>query len=75
MRNTLIIFFCLLYLVNKPVSAQDDQSAKIPYFLKNYQSEYKDSPRKASLAWFEDARLGMFIQWGVWGKYHAAWAT
>jgi alpha-L-fucosidase len=28
----------------------------------------------AALAWFEDARMGMFIHWGVWGKYHAAWA-
>ena len=48
--------------------------AKIPFYLEKYAAIYKKSPRDASLAWFEDARLGMFIHWGVWGKYHAAWA-
>ncbi len=46
----------------------------IPYFLEKYSDQYKESPRKAALSWFEDARMGMFIHWGVWGKYHAAWA-
>jgi hypothetical protein len=35
---------------------------------------YQQSPRQAALAWFDQARLGMFIHWGVWGKHHAAWA-
>lgn len=46
----------------------------IPYFLKNQSALYEKSPRAAALAWFDDARLGMFIHWGVWGKHHAAWA-
>ncbi len=49
-------------------------NAQIPAHLSAYSSTYKKSPRKASLKWFEDARLGLFIHWGVWGKYHEAWA-
>ena len=47
---------------------------EIPYFLKNFSKLYIQSPRSASLAWFGEARMGMFVHWGVWGKYHAAWA-
>ncbi len=65
---TFIFFGCLV------MSAKENRSDKIPYFLNKYTSQYQESPRKAALAWFEDARLGMFIHWGVWGKYHAAWA-
>lgn len=70
----IILLFSLIINGNQPIVAQQAASDVIPYFLKNYPAEYKDSPRKAALAWFEDARLGMFIHWGVWGKYHAAWA-
>jgi alpha-L-fucosidase len=69
-----IIFFCLIFNGIQSPSAQEAITPEIPYFLKKYQSDYEKSPRKAALAWFEDARLGMFIHWGVWGKYHAAWA-
>ncbi len=65
----LLIFICCF---SGQFYAQKD--SKIPYYLTNYSKIYKKSPREASLAWFEDARLGMFIHWGVWGKYHAAWA-
>lgn len=64
----IVLFGCLR------VSAQEKKSEQIPYFLKKYTAQYQESPRKAALAWFGDARLGMFIHWGVWGKYHAAWA-
>jgi alpha-L-fucosidase len=45
-----------------------------PWYLAPWQEVYSKSPREASLAWFDQARLGMFIHWGVWGKYHRAWA-
>jgi alpha-L-fucosidase len=69
-----ILLFCLIFSGIQSISAQEAITREIPYFLKEYRSDYKKSPRKAALAWFEDARLGMFIHWGVWGKYHAAWA-
>ena len=54
--------------------AADAPAHTMPSFLRNYASLYKQSPRKAALAWFDDARLGLFVHWGVWGKHHAAWA-
>ncbi len=72
-----IAFLLLLWLVfceTQNLTAQNTNTYAIPYFLKKHQSEYNDSPRKAALAWFEDARLGMFIHWGVWGKHHSAFA-
>lgn len=74
MIKRFVILYCLILCGHQFVNSQDLIKAEIPYFLKNYPAEYNDSPRKAALAWFEDARLGMFIHWGVWGKYHAAWA-
>ena len=74
MIKILIIYSLLFFLGIQTIDAQDEQPNTVPYFLKRNQPEYADSPRKAALAWFEDARLGMFIHWGVWGKYHEAWA-
>ncbi len=68
-----IILFTIL-LATVLSTAEAKCKAKMPYFLKNHTELYKNNPRKASLAWFEDARMGMFIHWGVWGKYHEAWA-
>jgi alpha-L-fucosidase len=69
-----IILTLLLCFAIHPAFSQVDASKEIPYFLKPYSRMYSKSPRKAALAWYSDARLGMFIHWGVWGKYHAAWA-
>jgi len=74
MQTKLLTFAIFLLLGTLNMVARDDKSEKIPYFLKNYAAQYRESPRQAALAWFDDARLGMFIHWGVWGKYHAAWA-
>lgn len=68
-----IILFCLVAVIAiMPVLSA--KKVTIPYYLQKYAAIYKKNPREASLAWFEDARMGMFIHWGVWGKYHAAWA-
>lgn len=74
MRKGFLALCYFIFIGNLCVLAQNTTSNDIPYFLKKYKSIYLESPREASLAWFEDARLGMFIHWGVWGKYHAAWA-
>lgn len=54
--------------------AADVPVHSMPFILKNYASVYAQSPRKSALAWFDDARLGMMVCRGVWGKHHAAWA-
>lgn len=45
-----------------------------PYWLKTYLPQNKNDLRQSSLQWFSDARLGMFIHWGVWGPKSAEWA-
>lgn len=50
------------------------ETNSIPYFLAGKAALYQESPRKAALAWFDEARLGLFVHWGVWGRHHAAWA-
>jgi len=68
----LILFSIILATWLSPAMAT--KNTKMPLHLNKYSKLYKQNPRAASLAWFEDARLGLFIHWGVWGKYNAAWA-
>ena len=74
MKKILLFLFLPLILNGSCNIKKEQQIHSVPYFLVKYSDQYKKSPREAALAWFEDARLGMFIHWGVWGKYHAAWA-
>jgi alpha-L-fucosidase len=67
-------YISLLILCTYSINAYTQQQDTIPYFLKDKSKLYAKSPKKAALAWYNEARLGMFIHWGVWGKYHAAWA-
>ncbi len=41
-------------------------SIKVPTYLKDYQEEYVENPRKANLAWFKNAGYGMFIHYGLY---------
>jgi alpha-L-fucosidase len=56
------------------VEAREKPESKVPWFLENHAEIHARAPREATLAWFDEARLGMFIHWGVWGRYHAAWS-
>lgn len=65
-----IIVF-LLSAIALNTSAQENAWREIPYFLKGYEQEYEESPRKAALSWFKDARFGLFVHWGpatLYGK-------
>ena len=47
---------------------------KTPSYLKAYGDLYTDDPHKAALAWFKDARYGLFMHYGlysIWGR--GAW--
>ncbi len=54
----------------------DGASAATPRPLPPYLRSHAAAatPRAASLDWFESARLGLFVHWGVWGRYHTEWA-
>ncbi len=68
------IVLLIIYTHGINAYAKQQQPDTIPYFLKNQSKLYAKSPKKAALAWYSEARMGLFIHWGVWGKYHAAWA-
>ena len=63
-----------LLLSATTLPAAEPPDAGVPYFLQGQAALYRQSPRAAALAWFDEARLGMFVHWGVWGQHHAAWA-
>lgn len=57
---SIAVFLSIFGILN----AQENAWREMPYFLKGYESEYRKSAREAALAWFEDARFGLFIHWG-----------
>jgi alpha-L-fucosidase len=69
-----ILLITLAFLTPFSSHAQPRDAQSPPWYLARWQDVYSKSPREAALAWFDQARLGMFIHWGVWGKYHRAWA-
>ncbi len=41
-------------------------SETLPRYLQGYADRYAKSPRQAALAWFKDARYGLFMHYGVY---------
>lgn len=54
----------LCTLLVQVAKAQEQTWREMPYFLKGYEAQYKKSPKEAALAWFKDARFGLFVHWG-----------
>lgn len=42
------------------------QSAKVPPHLKGREAAHRQDPRRAALAWFRDAKFGLFIHYGLY---------
>ena len=73
LRLVLPAVISVLTTLAPAASSREDSST--PWFLTPWRDLHEGSPREASLAWFDQARLGMFIHWGVWSaRYHRAWA-
>ena len=41
---------------------------EIPGYLKGYEEIYKVDPRKAAMAWFSDAKFGLFMHYGLYSS-------
>ena len=63
MKKILILLIAFCYSCF--VYAQEQTWRTIPYFLKGYEAQYEKSPKEAALAWFKDARLGLFVALGA----------
>lgn len=78
-RSSLLVFPALgaaplgLLLLSS-AAAEPGPVPHLPFYLRDHAQEFARAPRAASLAWFDEARLGIFIHWGVWAPRHAAWA-
>ena len=62
MKRYSILIVCVL--LGLDLFGQEQTWRSIPYYLKGYEAEYERSPKEAALAWFKDARFGLFIHWG-----------
>jgi len=45
-----------------------EDAASIPSFLRGYEGLYRNDPREATRAWFQDARFGLFLHYGVYSQ-------
>ena len=43
-----------------------NKTANVPSYLKGYEDLYKEDPHRAALAWFKDARFGLFMHYGLY---------
>lgn len=56
-------------------SLEKDMQCLPPSYLRDYKQLYSENPRKAALAWFKDAKFGMFIHYGLYSILgHGTWA-
>ncbi len=66
MNKYSVLIICLLL----PESERAGTDVReVPYYLKGYEAEYAKSPKEAALAWFKDARFGLFIHWEIASLY------
>ena len=40
----------------------------VPNYLRDYSEIYLEDPHKANLAWFKDARWGLFMHYGLYAQ-------
>ena len=57
---------CLAALTVKNFGGAAESAASIPSYLKGYEDLYARSPREAALAWFRDAKFGLFMHFGLY---------
>ncbi len=57
-----LILFLLLFLTIQ------NSFAQTPNYLKEYATLYKENPREANLRWFQEAKFGMFIHYGLYAQ-------
>ncbi|MHC4942262.1 MAG: alpha-L-fucosidase [Planctomycetota bacterium] len=43
-----------------------DTRSKVPYYLRGYEDLHAKDPRAAALAWFRDAKFGLFMHYGLY---------
>lgn len=60
-RFITVLFFVILLA---SCTAKD----QVPSYLRNYEDEYRENPRAANLKWFQDAKFGLFLHYGLYAQ-------
>ena len=56
----------LLFLIMGTFSC--DKGPNVPSYLDNYKEAFNTDPRQANLQWFQEAKYGMFIHYGLYSQ-------
>jgi len=46
----------------------DGEAQQVPSYLKGYEAQYRRDPRAAAVAWFKEARFGLFLHYGLYSQ-------
>ncbi len=53
--------------------ADSKSKTEVPAYLQGYAPSYADDPRAANLHWFQNAKFGMFIHYGLYSILGGTW--
>ncbi|TFH26507.1 MAG: alpha-L-fucosidase precursor [Bacteroidia bacterium] len=56
----LLVLFLGMHACNK--------GPELPSYLSEHEASYKENPRQANLQWFQEAKYGMFIHYGLYSQ-------
>ena len=68
-RNSLthlVVVVSIIWIYGCSNSVKNENDIAVPSYLEDYAELYKESPRKANLEWFKDAKYGLFIHYGLY---------
>lgn len=64
MIRIVVILVCAVLISIGNVGCK--KTVEIPSYLEGYEVVYAENPREAALKWFEEAKFGMFIHYGLY---------
>jgi alpha-L-fucosidase len=53
---------------SSPTSSQGTERNEVPSYLKDYRNIYHRDPHSAALAWFQNAKFGLFMHYGLYSQ-------
>jgi alpha-L-fucosidase len=58
----------LILLILVPGIQACNKGPTVPTYLGSYESVFRENPRQANLQWFQEAKYGMFIHYGLYSQ-------
>lgn len=54
---------------NAGAESRANERQAVPPHLRSFEEAYRRNPRQAAQSWFEQARFGLFLHWGLYSYY------